>query len=114
MLASMAYASVIPRPSTHFIPRAAAKTAVDQLLELAPTSNTCDGAAHPDECATNVQAAPYLIDAMSKYKIFSVPEIAAVLSLIVLESGDFKFNRNYFPEPGQPGQGLSPSISHFP
>ncbi|KAK0122093.1 hypothetical protein ONS95_010355 [Cadophora gregata] len=101
MLASIACASVLPRSYTNLTPRAG--QAVDQLLQIAPTSNTCAGATAPDECATNVQAAPFLIAAMSKYEIFSVPEIAAVLSVIAFESGNFKFNTNHFP--GRPGQG---------
>jgi hypothetical protein len=85
--------------------RAAGDQAAVQLLQIAPTSGTCDGAAYPTECATNVQAAPFLIQAMSDYGITSPPEIAAVLALIAYESGDFKFNTNHFPTPGNPGQG---------
>ncbi|KAH7370550.1 hypothetical protein BKA65DRAFT_385501 [Rhexocercosporidium sp. MPI-PUGE-AT-0058] len=101
MLASMACASVLPRATPHLTSRAA--QAADQVLQIAPTSNTCSGAPFPDECATNIQAAPYLISAMSKYEIWSVPEIAAVLSLIAFETADFKYNTNKFP--GRPGQG---------
>lgn len=102
MLATMAYASVLPIISFSLLtPRAA--TAVDQILAIAPTSNTCSGAPVPDQCATNAQAAPYLISAMAKYEIFSVPEIAAVLSVVAFESGDFKYNTNVYP--GRPGQG---------
>ena len=100
LLASLACASVLPKNLT---PRAA--QAADQILQIAPKSSTCEGAPAPDECATNVQAAPFLISAMSKYEIYSVPEIAAVLSVIAFESGDFKYNTNHFPAPGRPGQG---------
>lgn len=93
MLASMACASVLPR----------AAQAVNQILQIAPTSNSCSGAPAPEECATNAQAAPFLIEAMSKYEIFSVPEIAAVLSVIAFETADFKYNTNK--SPGRPGQG---------
>ncbi|RDL38474.1 Uncharacterized protein BP5553_02814 [Venustampulla echinocandica] len=80
-------------------------SAADILLKIAPSSNTCTGADVPSECATNVQAAPYLIAAMAQYKIFNPHEIAAVLSLVALESGEFKYSTNHFPAPGRPGQG---------
>ncbi|TVY41740.1 hypothetical protein LOCC1_G004337 [Lachnellula occidentalis] len=108
LLNSLICASAIPnlRPfnTTSPISRRAL-SAADVLLQIAPTSNTCSGAAFPTECATNVQAAPWLIAAMAKYGITSAPETAAVLSLIAFESGDFKFNTNHFPAPGRPGQG---------
>ena len=103
MPASMACASVLPTSSKRLTPRAA--QAADQILQIAPKSSTCANAPAPDECATNVQAAPFLIAAMSKYSIYSVSEIAAVLSVIAFESGDFKYNTNHFPAPGRPGQG---------
>ncbi|PVH77848.1 hypothetical protein DL98DRAFT_550409 [Cadophora sp. DSE1049] len=99
----MACASVLPRSYANLTPRAA--QAADQILQIAPKSDTCANAPTPDECATNVQAAPFLIAAMSKYEIYSVSEIAAVLSVIAFESGDFKYNTNHFPAPGRPGQG---------
>jgi hypothetical protein len=86
-------------------PRGAGDSAESQLEIIAPTSNTCAGAAFPDECETASQAAPPLITAMSKYKVYSPPEIAAVLSLIGYETGDFKYAKNHFPAPGRPGQG---------
>jgi hypothetical protein len=42
---------------------------------------------------------------MADYGITSPPEIAAVLSLIAYETGDFKYNINHYPAPGRPGQG---------
>ncbi|CZS88520.1 uncharacterized protein RAG0_00249 [Rhynchosporium agropyri] len=98
MLASMAYASVFPRA-------ASSPQAVDVILEIAPTSNTCSGSPVPAECATNVQASPFLIAAMSKYQIYVQSEIAALLSVIAYETADFKYNTNRFPAPGRPGQG---------
>lgn len=93
LLASLAYAAVLPRDAT----------AAQQLLTIAPTSGTCSGSPFADECATNEQAAPFLIDAMVKYDISTPSEIAAVLSVVAFESGDFKYNINHFP--GRPGQG---------
>lgn len=84
------------------VPRQA-PTAESILLSIAPSSNTCAGAPFPSECATASQAAPYLITAMQTYNIYSAPEIAAILSLIAFETGEFKYNINHYP--GRPGQG---------
>ncbi|EKD16241.1 hypothetical protein MBM_05535 [Drepanopeziza brunnea f. sp. 'multigermtubi' MB_m1] len=95
LLASLASAAVLPRASQ----------AVDQILAIAPTSGSCTNAPSPDECTTNADAAPFLVAAMAKYNIYATPEIAAVLSVVAFESGDFKYNTNHFPAPGRPGQG---------
>lgn len=107
-LASAAYTYAIPISTSsfsHLPPRAAGASAASQLLEIATTSNTCSGAPFPSECATASQAAPYLISAMSTYSVTSLPEIAALLSLIAYETGDFKYAINHYPAPGRPGQG---------
>ncbi len=106
LLGNMAYASVLPLLSFPKVaPRQAGTSAASMLLIIAPTSGSCSGAPFSDECATNVEAAPYLITAMSTYGITSPSEIAAVLSLIAYETGDFKYNINHYPAPGRPGQG---------
>jgi hypothetical protein len=107
LLSSMAYAAAITKPTftTSTLSPRQASSAADQILKIAPKSSTCAGAPFPSECATNVQAAPFLIAAMGKYQITSPNEIAAVLALVAFESGDFKYNTNHFPAPGRPGQG---------
>jgi hypothetical protein len=102
LLSSLACASTIPKTAFETSNR---PSAADVLLKIAPTSNTCSDAAFPSECATNVQAAPFLVNAMSQYNITNPHEIAAVLALIAFESGDFKYNINHYPAPGRPGQG---------
>jgi hypothetical protein len=42
---------------------------------------------------------------MAAHNITTAPELAALLSLIAYESGDFQYNINHFPAPGNPGQG---------
>jgi hypothetical protein len=97
-------ASAIAIPSASFLaPRAGSESAASQLLAIAPTSMTCDGAPFPSECATAEQAAPLLIAAMQTYGITSPPELAALLSVIAFETGDFKYNINHYP--GRAGQG---------
>lgn len=85
--------------------RTASSSAASQILAIAPTSNTCSGADFSSECETAATAAPYLIQAMQTYSIYSPSEIAAVLSLVAYESGDFKYAINHYPSPGRPGQG---------
>lgn len=103
VLSSPIFASTIPKNSgtawfgtTHDIV-SRDNSAADILLKIAPTSNTCSGAQYSTECATNVQAAQYLPSAMSTYNISNTWEMAAVLSLIAFESGDFKYNIHHFP-----------------
>ncbi|KAG0648174.1 hypothetical protein D0Z07_5849 [Hyphodiscus hymeniophilus] len=106
VLASLGCAATLPIASfTNIHNRQAGSSAATQLLQIAPTSNTCSGAAFPSECATADQAAPYLISAMSTHGITCPPEIAALLSLITYETGDFKYAINHYPAPGRPGQG---------
>lgn len=83
--------------------RAASSTAEAQLLLIAPLSASCTSAPFPAECATASSAAPFLISAMDAYAIRSGPEIAALLSLIAFETGDFRYDRNHYP--GRAGQG---------
>ena len=77
------------------------------IKSIAPTSNTCEGAKFPTECATAEQATQPLIDAFAKYKITQPGEQASLLAWMVFESGDFKFKINHYgPTPGgTPGQG---------
>jgi len=63
-----------------------------QLLQIAPASASCDGAT--PECRTAAQAAPLLNLAHANYEIATKGEIAALVSLQVFESGQFRFNTN--------------------
>jgi hypothetical protein len=103
--AALAAAAAIPPSPARLFTRTAGKSAVDVLLGISPNSNTCDGAPFPAECATAEHAAPFLTAAMEQYGVRSLQELAAVLSLIAFETGDFKFNVNHYPAPGRPGQG---------
>jgi hypothetical protein len=94
-----------PTPSAPADPSTGLSITPELLLQIAPSSGDCNGAAFPDECATAQQAAPFISEAFSTYKIETIGEAAAILSLMAFESADFKFNQNHFPEPGRPGQG---------
>jgi hypothetical protein len=85
-----------------------------QVLAIAPQSASCDPTAQfADECRTNVQAAPFINDAFNQFSLNTVGEQAAVLSLMAFETGQFEFDRNHFPAPGNPGQGTR-NLMNFP
>jgi hypothetical protein len=107
LLATATCAATIPKPHSRHRPqtRAAGETAAEMLLQIAPNSASCADTSSTSECRTNVQAAPYLIQAFIDYGITNVHEMAAVLSTIAYETADFKYNVNQFPAPGTPGQG---------
>jgi cobyrinic acid a,c-diamide synthase len=71
--------------------------------QIAPGSKSCDAA--NKECRTAEQAAPFLAQGMTRYGIYNVNEMAAVLSLMAFESVDFKYKTNQVP--GRPGQGTA-------
>ncbi|CAK7202243.1 hypothetical protein SEUCBS139899_004965 [Sporothrix eucalyptigena] len=72
-------------------------SAADIVAAIMPTSTSCSGALYPDQCYTNVQAAPFLIEAMTRYGITNAAEIAAVLALTAYESGELKYRHSEFP-----------------
>ncbi|KAJ5921497.1 hypothetical protein N7466_009823 [Penicillium verhagenii] len=74
-----------------------------QIIDIAPTSKTCDNPPAEGECATAEQAAKFASQSFDDYQVTSKAEQAAVISIMAFESGDFKYNKNHFP--GTPGQG---------
>lgn len=73
------------------------------ILAVAPETATCDSSL--PECATAAVAAPNIAISFYNFGITSFGAQAAILSLILFESGSFKYSRNHFPAPGKPGQG---------
>lgn len=73
------------------------------ILRADPATGSCDGAPEPSECATAAQAAPHIDAAMRRFCIHEAPVAAALVDLMLFETGAFKYNRNHFP--GNPGQG---------
>lgn len=82
-----------------------ATQASDILQQIMPSSGTCANAPVAADCRTAAQAAPLLIKAMQDYQLDTAGQIAAVLALIGVESGDMKYKHNVYP--GRPGQGTS-------
>ncbi|KAJ5715109.1 uncharacterized protein N7483_012290 [Penicillium malachiteum] len=76
-----------------------------QILQIAPTSNTCENPPAEGECATASQAAKFISQSFNTYEVSSKAEQAAVIGLMAFESEDFKYNKNHFP--GTPGQGIT-------
>ncbi|ORY14469.1 hypothetical protein BCR34DRAFT_434481, partial [Clohesyomyces aquaticus] len=75
------------------------------LTKIAPSTSSCISAPILSECANATVAAPAIVRSFNNYDITSLGEQAALISLILYESGDFKYNKNHFPPPGVPGQG---------
>jgi hypothetical protein len=71
-----------------------------QLQAIAPHSNTCAGA-DPAQCQTADHAAGYIAQSFQTYGITSPREMAALISTIAFESGDFKYNKPINPTPGK-------------
>ncbi|KAF7441406.1 hypothetical protein PC9H_001756 [Pleurotus ostreatus] len=85
-----------------------------QLTLIAPSTRACNiSAPFTDECRTAEQAAPFINKAFNDYAIASVGEKAAILSLMLFETGEFKFDKNHFPAPGRTGQGTR-NLMTFP
>lgn len=78
----------------------------EQLIAIDPTTATCPGTGDfASECADASRAAPALTAAFSKYSIHDPATQAALIAIMLYESGSFKYNHNHFPAPGRPGQG---------
>ncbi|OJD30941.1 uncharacterized protein BKCO1_5400082 [Diplodia corticola] len=97
----------------HALPLAARGLTNDSLAAdlktIAPTTATCDASAeYGNECRTNVQAAAPILNSFSKYGIDNVNERAAVIALMLYESGQFKYNWGHFlngADQHEPGKG---------
>lgn len=63
------------------------------------------------QCRTAANAAGPILRSFEKYEIINKNEMAALVSLMALESVEFKYQRNVYP--GRPGQGSKYSFYHF-
>src|SRR5436190_4618969 len=59
---------------------------VAQLVQIAPSSNTCNNAIAPDECRTASQAVDLINSNFQRYGITTVGEAAAMLGIMAFES----------------------------
>ncbi|KAF2187831.1 hypothetical protein K469DRAFT_704791 [Zopfia rhizophila CBS 207.26] len=97
-------ASALALASAAPLARRATLTAAT-IQAISPKTSTCDGAPFPDECRDASQAEDPINKSFQKYQINSAGEQAALLALMLYESDNFKYNKNHFPAPGNPGQG---------
>jgi len=99
LLAALILATIV---ITSPLPRTIAVTAAD-IIHIDPNTASCTAAPAADECRTAAEAAPCIAISFTNYGITSFGEQAALLALMLYESGDFKYSRGQFP--GVPGQG---------
>ncbi|EEP79744.1 predicted protein [Uncinocarpus reesii 1704] len=77
--------------------------ALKAICPNAAKQNCTDDPKAPGQCRTASQAAEPILRSFSKYNITEKTEMAALVSLMALESGEFKYQKNIYP--GRPGQG---------
>lgn len=66
-----------------------------QIIQIAPNSTACNSTApFASECRTADQAAPFVNAGFQQFGINTVGEKAALLSLMIFETGGFRFDRN--------------------
>lgn len=73
------------------------------IMKIAPETSSCANGPAPGECRTATQAAPYVAISFSNFGITDFNSQAALLSLMLYETANFKYAINHFP--GVPGQG---------
>ena len=89
-----------PAPATHLT----AASLTSAILKISPNTTSCDPKAkYASQCATASDAAPHILNSFNKYNISTVNEEAALLSLMLYETAEFKYNINV--SPGRAGQG---------
>jgi hypothetical protein len=70
------------------------------LTTIDPKTASCAGAAFKEECRTAEQAVDPINKSFEKYGLTTKGEQAAVVALMLFESGSFQFNKNHYPAPG--------------
>ena len=98
-----------PTPGTDCDGDGSAPAAItaEQLIQIDSTTAACDGAGEfAAECADAARAAPAISASFKKYGITTPGEQAALIAIMVFETGGFKYSKNHFsPEGPRPGQG---------
>ncbi|KAK3675432.1 hypothetical protein LTR78_004515 [Recurvomyces mirabilis] len=96
LLAFINFANALP------VKRAATTSAAD-IVKISPATASCNNAPAAGECRNAEQAAPYIAISFQNFGINTFGEQAALLSLMLYESGNFQYSVNHYP--GVPGQG---------
>ncbi|KAJ7782470.1 hypothetical protein DFH07DRAFT_1010785 [Mycena maculata] len=92
-------------------PPPASKLTAADLIQMGALANCSAETQFPAECRTAAQAAPFVNQGFNKYNITTVGEKAALLSLMLFESGGFAFDINH--SLNTPGQGTRAELT-FP
>ena len=100
-LASLATAIPVARRDTSLL--TCDDLTCDDLTKIAPDTASCDGAPFPEECAPASVAAPNIAQSFDLFNIDSFGAQAALVAIMLFESGDFKYKINHYP--GVAGQG---------
>ena len=79
------------------------KISAADIIKVATQASSCANPPAAGECRTAAQAAPYVAISFSNFGIKDFNSQAALLSLMLYESDNFKYAINHFP--GVPGQG---------
>jgi hypothetical protein len=95
---AVTFCKATPVPPCNMAPLTSA-----DIATIAPESANCTGAPYPAECVTATEASPWINLAFHTFRIHEFGTQAALLSLMLYESGSFKYNINHYP--GIPGQG---------
>lgn len=61
------------------------------IQSIAPQSGSCENAPRPSECRTAAQALVPIVNSINQYAVNTREEMAAIISLMAFESGDFKY-----------------------
>jgi hypothetical protein len=107
MLALSASALPAPIPDCDDDDSAPGALTAEQIIKIDPKTATCDGTGEfAAECADAARAAPAISASFEKYGIETPGEQAALIAIMLFESGSFKYNKNHFSPTGpRPGQG---------
>ncbi|KAI5209137.1 hypothetical protein E4T39_01032 [Aureobasidium subglaciale] len=73
-----------------------ARLTSSDIIAIAPEAPSCAEAPLPSECATATNAAPWIDMAFHTLNIHAFGTQAALLSLMLHESGSFKYNVNHY------------------
>jgi hypothetical protein len=90
-LAATSYiqATVIPRQST------AGPITEAQLLAIGPSMSACNATApFADECRTAANSVDFVNKGFVSFNVTTIGEKAALLSLMLFETGNFRFQKN--------------------
>ena len=67
------------------------------ILKISPSTRSCDNPPAAGECRTATQATPYIALSFTNFGITAFAEQAALVALMLYESGSFKYSVESLP-----------------